>query len=73
MISTDGTITRILEDANGDAVIAIGAAVPTDNDEGFAKGCLFIQTDGTDQTDTLHCNIGDADDCNFNVVTVAAD
>ena len=44
-----------------------GITVPTDDDAGYAKGCLFYHTDGS-INDKLYVNDGDADDCDFNLV-----
>ena len=52
---------------------ARGDTVPTNGDAGYAKGCIFPNTAGTDHTDTLYCNIGTVTSCNFNAMTIAAD
>lgn len=57
----------------GGTVFGRGTVVPADNATGYAKGCIFIKTDGTNQTNTMYCNIGTAALANFNLVTVAAD
>lgn len=50
---------------------ASGDTVPTDGTEGYATGCVFQHTDGTDGT-ALYVNEGDYDSCDFNAVTVGA-
>jgi hypothetical protein len=47
--------------------ICSGATKPTDNDNGYAKGCLFIKTNGGLGT-TLYINEGDSTDCDFNAI-----
>jgi len=48
---------------------ASGTTVPTDASEGYAKGCVFIKTDGGVNT-TLYVNVGTAASCDFNAVSV---
>lgn len=40
-----------------DKIFAMGATVPAGSSSGYAKGCLFIQTDGGTNT-TLYVNEG---------------
>lgn len=42
-----------------------GTTVPTDGAAGYAKGCLFVKTDGGANT-TWYCNEGSATSCDFN-------
>lgn len=44
---------------------AKGATVPSDATAGYAKGCIFIDTDGGAGT-TLYVNEGTAASCDFN-------
>lgn len=62
----DTQVTVILKDENGNILLASGATVPTDDEKGFAKGCIFIDTSGGVAT-TFYVNEGDEDDCDFNV------
>jgi N-acetylneuraminic acid mutarotase len=55
------------------AVMFFAGTVPTDGDTGYAKGCVCLNTAGTDEGDTFYVNIGSATSANFNLVTVAAD
>lgn len=71
-VTADG-VTVLFGNSGGDAVVAMGATVPVDTTAGYIKGCLFIQTDGTDHTNTLYVNIGTDASCNFNAATIAAD
>jgi hypothetical protein len=54
-------------DADGNVTRAKGANVPADSDKGFAKGCRFIQTDGSNGT-VEFINEGTASSADFNVV-----
>lgn len=59
----------------GGKIFARGATVPSDEATGYAKGCLFIHSDATDddEADTLYVNLGTVSDANFNAATIAAD
>ncbi len=50
---------------------AWGPTVPSDEESGYAIGCLFQHTDGGDG-DALYVNEGTLTSCDFNLVTVAA-
>src|SRR3990167_2575872 len=54
-------------DATGNVTRASGATVPTDADKGYAKGCLFTQTDGVVGS-TLYLNEGTAASADFNAL-----
>ncbi|MDO8302147.1 MAG: hypothetical protein Q7T18_02800 [Sedimentisphaerales bacterium] len=54
-------------------MLAWGTTVPADGATGYGKGCIFMHTDATDNTDVMYSNIGDEDTANFNAATVAAD
>lgn len=64
-----GTPTvRVLDYNNDDKVLrASGATVPTDADTGYAKGCVFIQTDGGVGS-TIYINEGTAASADFNAI-----
>ncbi len=64
-------IVPILADGNGDILIAQGTTVPTDATAGYAKGCLFIDTDVATGTTGLNCNKGTNLSCQFTAVTQA--
>jgi len=61
-------ITVLEFDVDGQVRRAQGASVPTDADAGYAKGCIFIQTDGGVGT-TIYHNEGTAASADFNAVT----
>jgi len=64
----------VVSDAAGQAkglVYARGAAVPADASTGYAKGCLFIQTDGGTGT-TVYTNEGTVASSDFNALNGAA-
>lgn len=60
------TIDQILQDSDGNLVICRGVEVPTDAGSGYAKGCIFLQTDGGVGT-TLYVNEGSSTSCDFNL------
>jgi hypothetical protein len=64
-------VTVLLQDASGDALLATGTTVPTNDTAGFAKGCLFIDTDVAKGTTGLNCNKGTSAECTFTAVTQA--
>ena len=49
---------------------ARGASVPTDGSVGYAKGCLFIDTNAAAGS-ILFCNEGDVSSSDFDLVSVA--
>lgn len=64
-------ITGVLVDGNGDLLMATGTTVPTDGSSGYAKGCLFIDTDVATGTTGLYCNKGTKTSSQFTAVTQA--
>lgn len=66
------TVAVLLRDSNGDVLFATGTTVPTDATTGYAKGCLFIDTDVATGTTGLYCNKGTKTSCVFTAVTQAA-
>lgn len=64
-------VTVLLADAAGDILIATGTTVPTDTSSGYAKGCLFIDTDVATGTTGLNCNKGTKTSSQFTAVTQA--
>lgn len=65
-------IQTLIFDANNDKVLVQGTTVPTDTTTGFAKGCLFIDTDVATGTSGLYVNVGTKTSCVFKLVTNAA-
>ncbi len=65
------TITVYTVDNNGDILLCTGVTVPTDAGAGYAKGCLFIDTDVATGTTGLNCNKGTNLSCQFTAVTQA--
>lgn len=53
---------------SGGNIYVRGATVPTDGTSGYAKGCIFIQTDGGAGT-TWYLNEGTYASCDFNAPT----
>ena len=55
-----------LTDVDGNPMLAYGATVPTDDDNGYGIGCVFIDNDGGVGA-TYYVNEGSVADCDFNV------
>ena len=66
------TTAVVLKDAAGDILVASGTTVPADTTTGYAKGCLFIDTDVVTGTSGLYVNVGINTSCVFKLVTNAA-
>jgi hypothetical protein len=64
-------VTVLFNDASGNALMATGTTVPSDSGAGYAKGCLFIDTDVAAGTSGLYVNVGTTSACNFDLVTDA--
>ena len=61
----------LLADGTGDILFATGVTVPTNASTGFAKSCLFIDTDVAAMTGSLYLNKGTNTSCQFSLVTQA--
>ncbi len=59
------TVRGMFADANGNLIWAFGDDLPTDATAGYAKGCIFFDTDGGIGT-TVYANDGDEVECDFN-------
>jgi hypothetical protein len=68
--TTDGIIV-LLKDRTGKALLAYGTDVPADTTNGYAKGCLFIDTNVATGTTGLYCNKGTSSAAVFTAVTQA--
>lgn len=60
----------LMEDSAGNALFVIGTTVPTDTTAGYAKGCIFIDSDAAAGS-ILFCNEGTATSADFDAVSVA--
>jgi len=58
-----------LRDENGDKLFVSGTTKPTDATTGYAKSCLFIDTDVATGTGSLYLNKGTKTSCVFSLVT----
>jgi hypothetical protein len=65
------SVRVLLEDRSGNVLFATGTTVPTDTDAGYAKGCLFIDTDVGAGTTGLYVNVGTTASANFDAVSDA--
>lgn len=61
-------VNVLLYDTNDKVLYATGTTVPTSATAGYAKGCLFVDTDVTAGTKALYENIGSTSSCNFNLI-----
>lgn len=57
-------------DWDGNVLRCHGTATITDAAAGYAKWCLYIDTDVAAGTNGLYVNIGSTTSCNFDVITV---
>ena len=66
---TTDNIKAIFKDGDGDILFATGTDVPADTSSGYAKGCLFIDTDVATGTTGLYCNKGTKTSAVFTAIT----
>lgn len=62
---TVGDIKVLMKDADGMILKATGTTVPSDGGAGYAKGCLFIDTDVIAGTSGIYENVGTTTACDF--------
>jgi hypothetical protein len=65
--ATPAALNKLIVDFQNNALLATGITMPVLNTPGFAKGCLFIDTDIA--AAGLYCNKGTNLLCNFTLVT----
>ena len=69
LITPETTQVKVLStDSSGDILFATGTTVPTNNESGYAKGCLFIDTDVGAGSTGIYENVGTTTDCNFDTI-----
>lgn len=66
------SITVLEKDSDGNVLRCKGTVTVTDGGAGYAKGCLYIDTDVAAGTSGLYVNVWDTTACNFDLVTDAA-
>lgn len=66
------TETILLRDENRDKVLVQWVTVPTNTTTGYAKWCIFIDTDVASGTSGLYVNVWTKTSCVFKLVTNAA-
>ncbi|KJU84549.1 hypothetical protein MBAV_003257 [Candidatus Magnetobacterium bavaricum] len=64
----NGTVTVLIRDPNNNILLCTGITKPTDATTGYAKGCLFIDTDVATGTSGLYHNVGTNTACVFTVI-----
>lgn len=62
------SVNVLQEDGNGNVLFATGTATITDAASGYAKGCLYIDTDVGAGTAALYSNVGTTTSCNFDIL-----
>ena len=65
-VGTPTNVTVLEYDVEGMVRRAEGATVPTDADAGYAKGCIFVDTDASAGS-VFYVNEGSDTSCDFNV------
>lgn len=65
------SVVGLFADNNGDLLICNGTTVPSNAQAGFAKGCIFNDTDVASGTGGTYLNKGTNLACIFSLVTQA--
>lgn len=65
---TSAAINVLIRDGSGYIVYATGTDVPANATAGYAKGCLFVDTDVAAATTGLYVNIGTTAEADFDAV-----
>jgi len=68
---TSANIKALIFDGDRDILYATGTDVPADTSDGYAKGCLFIDTNVAAGTTGLYVNVGTTSSSNFDAVSDA--
>lgn len=56
----------LIRDELGRPLMAVGATAPTDNDNGYAAGCIFVKKgNATGATGRVYINKGSYENCDF--------
>ena len=72
LVTINSQSVRVLHrDPSGDVLMATGAFAVTDGGAGYAKGCIFIRTNGSTAT-TLYINEGSNSSSDFNAMETSA-
>jgi hypothetical protein len=61
------SVTVLMTDSDENVLMARGTTVPTDTDAGYAKGCLFVDSNASAGS-VLYMNEGSASSADFNIV-----
>lgn len=68
---TSDSINVLVRDGDNHIMWATGTDVPSDGTSGYAKGCLFIDTNVGAGTTGLYVNVGTTSSSNFDAVSDA--
>src|SRR3990167_546462 len=72
LIKVGTPVVRVITtDKDGMVTLATGASLPTDNDNGYAPGCIFSKTTGQVGA-TVYINEGSTANCDFNAVAASS-
>lgn len=63
-----GLYGQPVTDQSGNVAIDFGPTVPSDGAKGYAKGGLFIQTDGSNEATLWYVNVGSTTSANFDAI-----
>lgn len=66
---TVSSVKILAYDSAGKILLATGTTVPSDSGAGYAKGCIFIDTDVGAGSQGMYINVGTTAACNFDVIT----
>lgn len=69
--TASGGVSVLIKDSAGNALYATGTTVPGAV-AGYAKGCLFVDTDVASGTTGLYVNVGTTSSASFKAVSNAA-
>lgn len=70
---TTADITVYLRDKSDKIMLASGTDVPTDTTAGYAKGCIFIDTNVVTGSTGIYENVGTTSSCNFDAIGANTD
>ena len=68
---TSADIKVLIYDGDNNILLATGTDVPADSSSGYAKGCLYIDTNVAAATTGLYVNVGTTTAANFDAVSDA--
>jgi hypothetical protein len=70
--TVSGTERILLKDKDGKKLLVTGTTKPSDSTTGYAKGCIFIDTDVGAGSSGIYENVGTTTSCNFDALSAAS-